>query len=130
MKWKRTSTCIQDVCVLTRIGVGTSSTFSLKSNSALNMKPNRTKTKDKTSSHLSHQTPDQTSSQNMTNGSLSTLTTGETSDTDSASSNSERRLMNRSAIICSSGKVFLSIKFHHSKRLPTVSANSFSVKAV
>ncbi len=70
------------------------------------MKPNRTKTKDKTSSHLSQQTPDQTSSQNMTNGSLSTLTTGETSDTDSASSNSERRLMNRSAIICSSGKVF------------------------
>jgi len=97
----------EDVCVVRSIGVGNRFGLSLKSAFALNMKRNRTKSKDNTSSQLSQKTSDQTSSLNMTNGSLSALTTGEVSDTDSASSNSERRIMNRSSIICSSGKVFI-----------------------
>ena len=64
---------------------------------AVNMKQNRTKTKDGTSSLK------------MTNG----LT--DVSDTDSTSS--DRKLMNRSALICSSGKVFKGQEFDSNFKL-------------
>ena len=66
---------------------------------ALNMKHYRPKSKDRTSSQLSDD-----SHLNMTNG----LTPTHVSDTDSTSSASDKKLMNRSTLICSSGKVWIS----------------------